>query len=186
MINKIDLIACINSRSYGIGYKGNLLYKLGEDLRHFKDITTSKGIKDDGNIEDVVIMGRKTWESLPVTSQPLKGRINAIITSDLSLSTPDVNDVMTFTSMESAIALFENISDKVYNIHIIGGGKIYEEAIGKGIPEFLYLTEVEDGNCQNCDTFFPNFNDRYIEITDEGMRDNGTYVYTFKTYAKKI
>ena len=186
MINKIDLVACINSKSYGIGYKGNLLYNIKEDLRYFKDITTSKGIKDSDSIEDVVIMGRKTWQSLPEKSKPLKGRVNVILTSDLDFQIPDSDNIVVINSLETAIALFDNVEETKFNIHIIGGGNVYREAIEKGIPEFLYLTEVEDGDCKHCDTYFPKFLDKYVEIEDEGKRDNGTYSYTFKTYARKV
>ena len=64
----ISAIVAVDN-DWGIGYNGDLLEKIPEDLKYFKTLTT-------GNI---VIMGRKTWDSLP--KQPLPNRLNFIITS---------------------------------------------------------------------------------------------------------
>ena len=69
-----SIISCIN-KNFTIGQDGNLVYRISNDLKNFRRMT----------LNNVVIMGRKTFESLP-NSQPLDSRVNIILTSDLDYS----------------------------------------------------------------------------------------------------
>src|SRR3989338_1802540 len=69
----------------GIGLDGKLPWHLKCDLRHFKEITTKTR---DKNKRNAVIMGRKTWDSLPVRFRPLPDRVNVVITRNTSLEFP--------------------------------------------------------------------------------------------------
>ena len=91
-----------------IGVNGKLPWHLPEDLKHFKQLT--KG--------HPVLMGRKTWESLPV--KPLPGRCNFVLSSKL------MKDVQVFYSYTSAIKFLSCYFDKVF---IIGGSNVYTRAM---------------------------------------------------------
>ena len=90
-----NLIVAVDE-NYGIGKTNSIPWDLPGDLKYFKEITTSKP----GN---VVIMGRKTWESIPDKFRPLRDRVNIIITSqDLDLSS--YKDTYSFKTLKEAIS----------------------------------------------------------------------------------
>ena len=132
---KIKLIVATDLR-FGIGKDGNLLFKIPEDLRLFKQLTT-------GNI---VLMGRKTFESIGCI--PLTDRINIVISSAKKFEN---DEVTTFDNMETAVEYSkQNFPDKV--LYIIGGGKIYEQGI-KYADEII-LTKYNKVY-EDVDTYFP-------------------------------
>lgn len=135
-VNKnVGIIACIGP-NYELGYQGNLIYHIKGDMYHFRTITGF----------DTVIMGRKTWESLPDKTRPLPYRENIVITRDPNYDAPDA---IVCGSLEEAIEHAKN-----ENIWIIGGGQIYKEAMDKGLATLLYMTHCSR-KADKCDTFFP-------------------------------
>ena len=132
---KIKLIAATDLH-YGVGKNGNLLFKIPEDLRLFKQFTA-------GNI---VLMGRKTFES--IGCRPLPDRINIVISSAKKFEN---SEVTTFDKMETAVEYSkQNFPDKV--LYIIGGGQIYEQGI-KYADEVI-LTKYNK-LYEDADTYFP-------------------------------
>ncbi len=116
-----------------IGYRNKLICRISEDMKRFKQLTT-------GN---VVVMGRKTFESLP--SGALPDRENAVVSTTLrSLAGATV-----FGSLEEAIAAYRDGGREVF---IIGGGSIYAQAMG--LADRIYATEIS-GASAAADTFFP-------------------------------
>lgn len=134
-MSKISLIAAIASGNRALGKDNKLIYKIPQDLDRFKKITSGH----------TVIMGRKTFESI---GHPLPNRVNIIITHDTSYSAEGCRVV---SSLDEAL----RVTGSEEEVFIIGGGQIYQEAIGKA--DKLYLTVVE-GNPE-ADTFFPNYSD---------------------------
>lgn len=132
---KIKLIAAVDLR-FGIGKDGNLLFKIPEDLRLFKQLTT-------GNI---VLMGRKTFESIGCKS--LSDRINIVISSAKKYEN---EGVIAFDNLETAVEYSkQNFSDK--DLYVIGGGQVYEECI-KYADEII-LTKYNKVY-EDADTYFP-------------------------------
>lgn len=125
-------------KEFGIGYKNQLLQSIPEDLKRFKELTTDK----------VVIMGRKTWESLP--KKPLPNRHNIVITSTPPKDTTNYESVE-FCSMPEVIIYLLSTNDDVF---IMGGGQIYEHLLA--YCDKIYLTLL-DKKYEKVDTFFPNF-----------------------------
>ena len=140
---KISIIAAV-AKNGAIGNKGELLYHLPDDMKFFKEKT--KG--------HTVIMGRKTFESLP--DGPLKNRNNIII----SHSDIEIPGAIVLNSLDAALwhtgyfnkGLRESESDE--EIFIIGGASIYKQAIEAGIVDCLYITEI-DVIPAEADAFFP-------------------------------
>ena len=123
----------------GIGKNGKIPWSMPEDMAHFKHITTHV---DDNTKQNAVIMGRKTWESLPRRFRPLPHRKNIVISS----------------SGDRPCSLHEAL-DICYNDHtiettfVIGGGVVYKEAIVRDDCQYLYITRINVD--YHCDTFFP-------------------------------
>ncbi len=155
----LSLIAAVSENNC-IGKQNALPWYLPEDLKHFKTITTGK----------VVLMGRKTWESLPEKFRPLPNRINIIITRQTDFPVPE--SVFVFTSIEEAV---KNFPDK--EIMVIGGAEIFRQTIDKA--DTLYITEVKqkiDG-----DVFFPEIDkNMWKEIEREDHPG-----FSFLKYIKK-
>jgi dihydrofolate reductase len=150
------IVACSISR--GIGYKGTIPWYLPCDLKYFSKLT-----KGDKSQHNALIMGRKTWESLPNNRRPLVGRTNVIISRNNIPSYIEENCVW-FNSIGAAVDYFKNGDGKEHdNIWIIGGGEIYNEFINKSsyLTDItnIYITEIEEDYI--CDTYFPNIPDEF-------------------------
>ena len=152
----ISIIAAVSNNGV-IGVDNKLPWDLPEDLKRFKELTT-------GN---VVIMGRKTYESI---GKPLPNRINIVITRNKDFFVPGV---LTANSLNSALLKAGGNKD----IFIIGGGEIYEQSMG--FADKLYITEV-DMEVEG-DTKFPTISDQW-SVTEEDKFNGGWYV----TYSKNV
>ena len=160
------IIAAIDEHN-GLGYKGDLLFKIPEDLKRFKALTT-------GNI---VIMGRKTYESL---GKPLPNRQNIIITSQHIVIPNNCNNVHVVDSIKAAYELAERIEgEKVY---VIGGGQIYEATLPW--TQYLDLTEIF-ARAEQVDTYFPDYHDFKAFDTESHETEDGIK-YRFVTYERVV
>ncbi|MDB5264918.1 MAG: diacylglycerol kinase [Parcubacteria group bacterium] len=148
--SRISLIAALGENRV-IGKEGTLPWHLPEDLKRFKQLT----------IGHPVIMGRKTWESIPEKFRPLPGRTNFVITRDPDYEAPGV--LLSFTLEEAiAAAAFMPGSEEIF---IIGGGQIYAAALP--FADRLYLTVIK--GAVDGDVFFPE----YTEFAHEISREHG-------------
>jgi dihydrofolate reductase len=113
-----------------IGRDGALPWRLRTDLRRFRTLTLGKP----------VIMGRKTWESLPTGRRPLSGRTNLVLTRDLSF---DVDGAVICETFSEAlqIAREQAAEDGVDEVCVIGGASLFELVLPRA--QRVYLTEVE-------------------------------------------
>lgn len=133
----IYLIAAMGALTNGIGIQNALPWKLKDDLNFFKRTTQGSA----------VVMGRKTFDSLPFV---LPGRLNVVITRDLSDKEPKKNLVYA-TSLEEGLEKAKMYSDDVY---VIGGEQIYRAALP--MADVIYLTEVRNHRHDvKYDAFFP-------------------------------
>ena len=145
-----------------IGIQNKLPWHLPEDLKHFKEKTLNQS----------VIMGRKTFESLPENVRPLPNRENIIITRQ-NFNFPNIK---TANNLNSA---FEKASREIF---IIGGASIYKEAIN--LVDCLEITEIDLEIAG--DAFFPeiDFNIWELKKSENHISQNGI-PFAFKTYLKK-
>lgn len=156
----------------GIGKSGRLPWQLPIDLAYFNKVTTGQG-------KNVVIMGRRTWESIPPAHQPLKNRINIVITRNAGYTLPV--SVEHASSLEQGLKrASEHHSEEIF---VIGGAQIFAEAISRPDCEKMYLTEI-DGTF-DCDTFFPEFDEETFKkvSASEPHEENGIK-FTFVVYKK--
>ena len=146
-----------------IGLDNRLPWHLPADLRHFKALTTGR----------TVIMGRRTWESLPDKFRPLPGRHNIVVTRNAGYQAEGAAVV---TSLSAAVAAAQ--SDEAF---VIGGAELYAAAMP--LADRLQLTEIDaafDG-----DTHFPVIDRReWCETAREAHRDETGPGYAFVTYER--
>ena len=141
--------------NWGIGKDNKLLFHIKEDMERFKEITMNK----------VVIMGRKTFESLP-NKKPLPYRVNVVLTTDDSYHADGIIVVHNITELNKFLQNYDT-----EDVIIIGGGKIYEEFINDCSD--VYVTVVS--RSFSADTFFPNLNSSKIFtlVDDEEFHATG-------------
>lgn len=158
----LTLIAAVANNGV-IGKDNRLPWHLPADLKHFKALTTGR----------TVIMGRKTWESLPDNFRPLPGRQNIVVTRNAAYRAEGAAVV---TSLPAAIAAAQ--SDEAF---VIGGAELYAAALP--LADRLQLTEIDaafDG-----DTHFPAIDtNQWRETARETHRDEAGTGYAFVTYER--
>ena len=154
------------AKNFVIGKDGDIPWRIKEDFKHFKDITTGYPC----------VMGDVTYESLPDNTKPLPGRENIICTFDKNYKPKGVT---IFFSFEEAIDYAKKKYDKVF---ICGGASIYK--LGLKIADKLELTII-DKDFEG-DTFFPEINfDEWKLINKEDHVDETHGKYSFCTYKRK-
>ena len=160
----LSIIACISKVHRAIGYKNRLLYAIPSDMSRFRMLTTGH----------TIIMGRKTFESLPNGALP--NRRNVVI----SKTKEQITGCEVYASLEEALeARKEAAEDECF---IIGGASIYEQALP--FADKLYLTIVEK-EPEHADTFFPEINPAEWEVTEKEMRNENGLPFTFLTLYRK-
>ena len=132
----ISAIVAVDN-NWGIGYNGDLLEHIPEDLKYFKALTAGH----------VVVMGRKTWDSLP--HKPLKDRLNIVISRQPRGPLGEMAFSIPMDEAKVRVALSENDEEWF----IIGGGSIYQEFLS--ICDRVYVTKIYKDH-DNVDTYFPN------------------------------
>ena len=157
----ISAIVAVDN-NWGIGFNGDLLERIPEDMKNFVHLTT-------GN---VVIMGRKTWDSLP--KKPLPNRTNIVITSNPNI----YNDAEFMDLFDAKLYLIYNKNDDIF---IIGGGKIYEELLP--VCDRVYVTKIFKDHDQ-IDTYFPNLDesDEWVPAMQSTLRTYKDLTYQFWQY----
>jgi len=152
----ISIVAAMDEKR-GIGKNNDLLFRIPEDFRRMKALTTGHPI----------IMGRKTFESI---GRPLPNRTNIIVTQNSKLKT---QNCLIANSINQAIE-YAKKSPGSEEIFIFGGGQIFAEALP--FVDKLYLTIVEGDF--NADTFFPDYPE-FKKVVFEQRGESGKYKYKF-------
>lgn len=124
------------ARNRAIGIDGDLPWRLPGDLAYFKRVTMGKPL----------VMGRKTWESLP--RKPLPGRPNIIVTRAAGYVAEGAE---VFDTVEGALARAKELAVDVGEVCVVGGAEIYRQTLPHA--DRLYLTEIEAA--PKADTYFP-------------------------------
>ncbi|XP_026659423.2 putative bifunctional dihydrofolate reductase-thymidylate synthase isoform X1 [Phoenix dactylifera] len=138
------------TRDMGIGKDGKLPWKLPSDLKFFKEVTMNVS---DPVKKNAVIMGRKTWESIPLQNRPLPGRLNVVLTRSGSFDIATAENVVICGSMNSALKLLAATPYclSIEKVFVIGGGQVLRESLNAPECEAIHLTDIETKI--ECDTF---------------------------------
>ena len=142
----------------GIGKDGKLPWHISNDLKNFKKLT----------LGSTVLMGRNTWESLPV--QPLPERRNIV------LSSREIADVECYTSLEECIEKLD--SDGIQVLFVIGGSKVYRKFIHRA--DELHITLVDEFT-EGIDTYFPvtmlKIKEEFEKIDEVDLGEEAVYTH---------
>jgi dihydrofolate reductase len=160
----ISIIVAV-SEDWGIGKDNELLWHISEDLKRFKRLT----------LGNTVIMGKRTWESLP--RKPLPGRRNIVLTDD---RTETIENAVTAYSIEDSLTKCERNEE----IFVIGGGSIYRQFMP--IADRLYITHVHKK--APADIYFPEIDLKIWKIKEKKdfITDDGNGIpYTYTIYEKR-
>lgn len=166
----------VEGKGYPIGKDGKIPWRIPEDMKRFKELT----------VGHPVIMGRKTYESIPLKFRPLEDRLNIVLSKnthymDGAYIVRSLDDVL--SDLEVQWPRIEDLSlnyTKIdYNkVYVIGGGEIYNESIY--FANTLEITHVKQ-KVEDADAFFPKI-DLNVWKEDERKDKEG---YSFVTYFKK-
>jgi len=182
---RVSIIAAIDEKR-GLGKNNDLLFRIPEDLKRFRQLTAGKS----------VIMGRKTFESI---GRPLPNRTNIVITRDKNFKTAGTivthslrealekaRNVILSTFATLSVNSAKDLGDsssrfrrtqndiRSQEIFIIGGGQIFEQVMP--LVQKLYLTLVEGD--YGADTFFPDYSE-FKKVVYQEKGQSGNYRYTF-------
>lgn len=151
--------------NWGIGFNGELLEKIPEDMKQFRLLTHKR----------TILMGRKTWDSLP--KKPLPDRLNLVITR----GERKFDNMTVFINMEEAKArakeAAKNHNDEWF---VIGGGQIYKELLP--FCDRVYITKIFKSH-NNVDTYFPMLDQKEWEIVNQSeILTFNDLQYQFLTY----
>jgi len=165
----------------GIGSSGRLPWRLPREMAYFTKVTTTvpetASSENDGASQaetisgkNAVIMGRSTWESIPLAFRPLKGRINIILSrNDLKLDSPDtvkvstIDEALSFRLTPGSEALSTSSNSSIHHRFLIGGAQIYCYALSQHLVQPSYsidrilMTRIYHPEFPQCDVFMPEF-----------------------------
>ncbi|MBP2032049.1 dihydrofolate reductase [Clostridium algifaecis] len=159
----LSIIVAIGENNI-IGKNNNLIWHISDDLKRFKKITSGK----------TIVMGRKTFESLPGV---LPNRKHIILSRDKNYTVKDEN-VHIVHDMNDIL----KYKDTKEEIFIIGGGQIYNEFLP--YCKRLYLTKIHSN--QEGDTYFPKFDINDYDIIEEKSLKDNDLEYSFITLEKRV
>ena len=158
---RINIIAAV-AKNRAIGFENKLIYWLPNDLKRFKALTTGH----------TIIMGRNTYLSLPKGALP--NRRNVVLSSTIS----ELPGCDVYPTLEAAL----NSCSPDEDIYIIGGARVYEQAIN--MADRLCLTEVDDTPAQ-ADAFFPDYSDWHVVNKEAHPKDERhAFEYAFTDYER--
>ncbi|KAG8239378.1 hypothetical protein J437_LFUL019090 [Ladona fulva] len=180
---RLNLIAAA-CENMGIGIKGRLPWKLKSEMAYFTKMTSQT---KDPNKKNAVIMGRKTWQSIPLKYRPLADRVNVVLSSN-KIEVDD--DVLLCSSLEMAMAQLQQppLGETIETVWVIGGSSVYKESLNMPECHRIYLTNVKA--LYECDTFFPEILPAFKLLQDpdvpQGEQEENGVKYEYKVYEKDL
>lgn len=175
------IAACCKNN--GIGYMNRLPWRLKNEMAYFNKMTTESPEPSHRNI---VIMGRKTWSSIPPKHRPMKDRTNVVLSRTVSTIEDRDSVDHIFSSLPDALEGVSQLRNKG-QVWVIGGQSIYEEALRLSQCKRIYLTRIDKEF--DCDTFFPEIDETVYKPTSdpdvpEGEQEEDDIKYKFTVYER--
>lgn len=166
----IKLIVAVDL-DFGIGKNNDLMWHLPSDMRFFKETT----------LNQIVIMGRKNFESIPEKYRPLTNRENVILTRQTDFT---AENCLVFNSIRDVILHFK--PDRTgRDLFIIGGGEIYKEVLESDVIDEMLITHVN--HSFEADTFFPKIEEgkwKVKSLFSKEIDEKNDYAFEVKHYTR--
>ncbi|MBU0981101.1 dihydrofolate reductase [Patescibacteria group bacterium] len=159
-------------RDRGVGIKGDLPWHISADLKHFS--RTTRG--------GTVIMGNRTWDSIPEKHRPFPERLNIVLCREPGWGLGLPTEVFITDNIETALvhALQNNPEGDAF---VIGGGQVFNSLIVHEKCNRLILTEID--HIFECDTFFPEIPEHFSRIHESDPQEEKGFTFRFVTYEPK-
>lgn len=159
----------------GIGIKNDLPWHLSTDLKQFAAITKDA---PEGK-QNAVIMGRRTWESLPEKYRPLKGRVNVVLTRN-SADYVVPNGCLVAHSLEDALEIISSFV--AHKIFVIGGAQLFREAVQHSSFTEIYITRILQ--TFSCDVFFPTIPNTFKKVAESPVHEEKGIKFQFERWER--
>ena len=167
---KVSLIVAMDAKR-GIGKNNDLMWHLPADMHFFKETTKNQ----------IVVMGRRNYDSIPEKYRPLPNRLNVILTRNKDFK---AENCLVFNSLNDCLKYFENEDER--KVFIIGGGEIYKMALDANCLDEMYITYVN--GVFDADTLFPEFEkiDWNSElIAEQAIDEKHSHSFIIKKFNRK-
>lgn len=167
---QVSLIVAMDSNR-GIGKNNDLMWHLPADMNFFKETTKNQ----------IVVMGRKNYDSIPEKYRPLPNRLNVILTRNKAFK---AENCLVFNSLNECLDYFRNEKDR--KVFIIGGGEIYKMALESNFLDEMYITYVN--GVFDADTFFPEFDESIWKnevIGSQSLDEKHKFSFEIHRYLRK-
>lgn len=142
----ITMVVAALKPNLGIGLNGKLPWRLKTEIINFRKITSTCS----PNKRNAVIMGRKTWESIPKKFRPLPERLNIVLTRTQIPDNESTKDLVFLTDITKLELVLDESIEKVF---LIGGAELYNQFINREEVDKIILTELETTKPIELDTF---------------------------------
>ena len=177
-MSSFDIIVAADIRK-GIGKVGGLPWHITDDLKHFKQVTTRT---QSPGAMNMVVMGRKTWDSLPEKFKPLPSRINCVVSRNPGLVLPGA--VLKAAGLEEALLLAGHPSPQaIEQVFVIGGAQLYQAAFAHPLCRKIYWTQIHHDF--QCDTFIDIHLAGFDKIAESPQQKEGAVLYSFIEYQSR-
>lgn len=164
----INIIVAVD-KNYGMGKDNDLLFRSKKDMVRFKDFTTGH----------IVLMGSRTWESLPPSKRPLPDRRNVVVSRRKDY--PNDGVFWVEHDLERALKLYRDSGEQDKILWVIGGAEIYKQSMP--YVDNIYMT-IRKEKVDGADTFFPKeLLDNFFIGEIEDFEEDGIK-YSYVTYCK--
>lgn len=165
---KVSLIVAMDAKR-GIGKNNDLMWHLPADMNFFKETTKNQ----------IVVMGRRNYDSIPEKYRPLPNRLNVVLTRNKNF---EAENCLVFNSLKDCLKHFEN--EEELKVFIIGGGEIYKMALDANCLDEMFITYVD--GVFDADTFFPEFDENEWNSEIIGHKEiDEKHCCSFKIYLYK-
>lgn len=155
----------------GIGKNNDLMWHLPADMNFFKETTKNQ----------IVVMGRRNYDSIPEKYRPLPNRLNVILTRNIEFQ---AENCLVFNSLKDCLTHFENENER--KVFIIGGGEIYKMALDANCLDEMFITDVD--GVFDADTFFPEFDEiewKVEVLSEQKIDEKHSHGFIIKKYTRK-
>lgn len=167
---RVSLIVAMD-KERGIGRNNDLMWHLPSDMKFFKDTTE----------DQIVVMGRKNYDSIPLKYRPLPKRENVVLTRTPGF---EAENCLVFNSLQDCLAHYHAETERI--VFIIGGGEIYRLALEADCVQEMFITHID--KVYGADTFFPDFDESLWvkeELWSQSKDENHEASFTVYKYIRK-